>query len=225
LPIGHSVHLNESYGNLELVLTKIGYTAHDCMICGDLKMLCMLLGQQVDYTKYPCFMCEQDNRARSQHWEQKHWTPRTSLEHGSRNILHKSLINLKKILLLPFHIKLGIMKKFVKAFPKNGNCFKHFFKKFLHLSVAKLKEGIFIGSDIRKLMFDEHFLLMMTEVVREAWMAFKSVVTKFPGNNKDPDYVTIVENMLEKFKVLGCLMSLKSHFLNSHLDFFLKVLV
>jgi hypothetical protein len=45
LAIGHSVHLKESYENLELVLTKIGYTTHDWMICGDLKVLCMLLGQ------------------------------------------------------------------------------------------------------------------------------------------------------------------------------------
>jgi hypothetical protein len=52
----------------------------------------------------------------------------------------------------------------------------------------------------------------MTEVEREAWIAFRSVVTKFLGNNKDPDYVTIVANMLEKFKVLGCLMSLKGHY-------------
>jgi hypothetical protein len=29
LPISHSVHLKESYENLELVLTKIGYTAYD----------------------------------------------------------------------------------------------------------------------------------------------------------------------------------------------------
>jgi hypothetical protein len=71
LPIGHSVHLKESYENLELVLTKIGYTAPDGMICGDLKVLCMLLGQQAGYTKYPCFMCEWDIRARSQHSEQK----------------------------------------------------------------------------------------------------------------------------------------------------------
>jgi hypothetical protein len=62
----------------------------------------------------------------------------------------------------------------------------------------------------------------MTEVEREAWIAFRSVITKFLGNNKDPDYVTIVANMLEKFKVVGCLMSLKIHFLNSHLDFFPK---
>jgi hypothetical protein len=66
-PIGHSVHLKESYENLELVLTKVGYTAHNWMICGDLKVLCMLLGQQAGYTKYPCFMCEWDSRARSQH--------------------------------------------------------------------------------------------------------------------------------------------------------------
>jgi hypothetical protein len=70
LPIGHSVHLKESYENLELILTKIGYTSHDWMICGDLKVLCMLLGQQAGYTKYPGFMCEWDSRARSQHCEQ-----------------------------------------------------------------------------------------------------------------------------------------------------------
>jgi hypothetical protein len=72
LPIGHSVHLKEGYENIELVLTKIGYTAHDWMICGDMKVLYMLLTQQDLYTKYPCFMCEWGSRARSQHWEQKH---------------------------------------------------------------------------------------------------------------------------------------------------------
>jgi hypothetical protein len=54
-------------------------------------------------------------------------------------------------------------------------------------------------------MFHEDSLLTMTEVEREAWIAFKSVVTKFLGNNKDPDYVTVVANMPEKFKVMGCL--------------------
>jgi hypothetical protein len=74
-------------------------------------------------------------------------------------------------------------------------------------------------------MFDEDFLLTMTEVEREAWIAFRSVVTKFLRNNKDPDYVVTVANMLEKFEVLGCLMSLKNQFLNSHLEFFPKILV
>jgi hypothetical protein len=90
------------------------------------------------------------------------------------------------------------------------------------LSEAKLKEGLFVGPDIRKLMFDEDFLLAMTEVEREAWIAFRSVVTKVLGNNKGPNYITIVENMLEKLKVLRCLMGLKIHFFNSHLDFFFR---
>jgi hypothetical protein len=170
-------------------------------------------------------MCEWDSRARSQHWEQKHWTPRTSLEPLSKNILRKSLVDPKKILLPSLHIKLGIMKQFVKALPKTGNCFKYLCKMFPHLSEAKIKERDFVGPDIRKLIFDEYFLFTMTEVEREAWIAFKRVVTKFLGSNKDPDYVTVVANMLETFKVLGCLMSLKIHFLNSHLDFFPKILV
>jgi hypothetical protein len=59
IAVGHMVHLKESYENLELVLSKIGYTAHDWMMCGDTKVLGMFLGQQVGDTKYvPCFMCE-----------------------------------------------------------------------------------------------------------------------------------------------------------------------
>jgi hypothetical protein len=74
----------------------------------------------------------------------------------------------------------------VKALPKTGNCFKYLCQKFPHLSEAKLKEGVFIGPDIRKLMFDENFLLKMTEVESEAWIAFKSVVTRFHGEQQGP---------------------------------------
>jgi hypothetical protein len=86
------------------------------------------------------------------------------------------------------------------------------------LSERKLKEGIFVGPNTRELIFDEDFLLTTTEGEREAWIAFKRVVTKFLENNKDPNYITNCINMLQKFKVLGCLMSLKILFLNSHLD-------
>jgi hypothetical protein len=114
------------------------------------------------------------------------------------------------------------MKQFVKGLPKTGNCFKYLCKTFPHLSETKLKEGVFVGPDIRKRMFGEDFFLTTTEVERVAWITFKSVVTKFLGNNKDSDYVPIVANMLEKFKVLGCLMTLKFNFLKSRLEFFRK---
>jgi hypothetical protein len=60
----------------------------------------------------------------------------------------------------------------------------------------------------------------MTEIEEDAWNVFKEVVKKFRGNVKDPLYKEIVRNMLDKFKLLCCKMSLKLHFLASHLDYF-----
>ena len=37
-------------------------------LCGDLKVLSILLGQQGGYTKYPCFLCLWDSRAKNEHW-------------------------------------------------------------------------------------------------------------------------------------------------------------
>ena len=45
-------------------------------------------------------------------------------------------------------------------------------------------------------------------------------VVNFLGNQKSDNYVEIVDNLLDRYKELGCNMSLKIHFLHSHLDFF-----
>lgn len=50
-------------------------------------------------------------------------------------------------------------------------------------------------------------------------MSFESVCENFLGNNRDPKSKTIVSHMSSKYKDLGCLMSLKIHFLFSHLDY------
>ena len=88
------------------------------------------------------------------------------------------------------------------------------------MSEAKLKEGIFTGPDIRKLTSDSEFDRVMEEKEREAWIPFKEVISQFLGNTKNPAYWDVVSNMLQKFRDLGCNMSLKVHFLNSHLDYF-----
>jgi hypothetical protein len=46
IPIAHSVHLKETYENLHLMLEKVQYPLHKWIVCGDLKVLGMLLGQQ-----------------------------------------------------------------------------------------------------------------------------------------------------------------------------------
>ena len=67
VPVAHSVPLKECYENLEKLLTNIAYEQHGWMLCGDLKIISMLLGQQGGYTKYPCFLCEWDSRDKQHH--------------------------------------------------------------------------------------------------------------------------------------------------------------
>ena len=105
------------------------------------------------------------------------------------------------------------MKQFVNSLPRDGECFKYLFTKFPGLSEAKVKEGVFLGPDIRKLITDQTFINTMTDPQKEGWIAFKEVIQKFLSNNKDPNYKKIVGRMLKAFQALGCLMSLKVHFL------------
>ncbi|GFW51876.1 uncharacterized protein TNCV_1188072 [Trichonephila clavipes] len=108
----------------------------------------------------------------------------------------------------------------MKALDKEGECFKYLCEQFPGLSDAKLKEGIFIGSDIRKLLKDETFVTKMEMKEKNAWNSFKLFVTGFLGNKKDPNYKALVAELLQNYKILGCNMSVKVHFLHSHLDYF-----
>lgn len=60
----------------------------------------------------------------------------------------------------------------------------------------------------------------MNAVELAAWISMRDVMTKFLGNVKDEQYETIVKTMMDHMKELGCRMSLKLHFLHSHLDHF-----
>jgi len=62
IPVEHSVYLNDTYENLEMVLRKNKYEVNGWLVCRDLKVLCMLLGQQAGFTKYPCYLCLWDSR-------------------------------------------------------------------------------------------------------------------------------------------------------------------
>jgi len=99
---------------------------------------------------------------------------------------------------------LGLIKQFIKALDKEERCFKYLESVFTNVTLVKLKEGIF-DSQIRK-MFRDEFVKSMNDSEKAAWLSFKDVATKFLGNNKDENYRSIVENMVENFKNLGCLI-------------------
>lgn len=71
--------------------------------------------------------------------------------------MNAHLVDPKKIFFPRLHIKLGLLKNFVKAVDRNGRGFMYLKEKFPRLSDAKMKEGIFIGPHIRELIKDENF--------------------------------------------------------------------
>ena len=219
IPIGHSVYAKESYSEVKKTLQRIKYDQHQWVTCVDLKMVNILLGQQGGYTKYPCFLCLWNSRAREVHWVQREW-PRRELILGEPNVIHEPLINRNKVIFPPLHIKLGLMKQFVKALDKEGQCFKYLRQSFPSLSDEKVKQGIFNGPDIRKMTKDDHFVQTMTDVESRAWNGFRNVIDNFLGNHRSANYVEVVEEMLDAYKELNCNMSIKVHFLFSHLNEF-----
>ena len=71
---------------------------------------------------------------------------------GDKNIINELLVSRDRIILLPLHRKLGLMKQYMKALDKHGDCFNYIVKKFLGVSVENMKVGIFDEPQIRKLI-------------------------------------------------------------------------
>ena len=104
---------------MKLLFGKIKYDEFKWKLCDDLKVVALLLGMQLGYTKYCCFLCKWDSRHKKIHYINKLWLKRTSLTPGETNVVNPPLILLEKIYLPPLHIKLGLMEKFVKSMDKN----------------------------------------------------------------------------------------------------------
>ena len=194
------------------------YCVHQWLICVDLKMVNFLLGQQGGHTKYPYFLCYWDSRANEEHWVRKEWPSRNTIKPGEKNIINNPLVDWKNIILLPLHI--GLMKQFVKALDRSGDCFGYICSTFRGLSYGKKKAGIFDGPQIRMLLRDQYFVTTMTVVEAQAWKAFSKVVHNFLGNKRADNYIELVEELLLSLQDLGCWMSIKVHYLHSHLNQF-----
>lgn len=69
-------------------------------------------------------------------------------------------------------------------------------------------------------MKDKKFEEKIRSVEKDAWVNFKDITQKFLGNCKDPNYAMIIKKIHKNFQKLGFNMSLKIHFLHSHLGYF-----
>ena len=113
--VGHSVHNKELYEYTKILMEAINYGKFKWQICGDLKVIVLLLGLQKGFTKHCCFICEWDSRAQSLHYLRKFWPARKSLELGTMNVKNQPLVEQSNILLPSMHLKLGLLKNVVKA--------------------------------------------------------------------------------------------------------------
>jgi len=137
-----------------------------------------------------------------------------------KNVVNPALVLPEKIYLPPWHIKLGFRKNSVKGTVKIGRGFQFVRNKYPNVSDTKIKEGIFIEPQMRELMQDKQFDEDLNETERNAWLSFKRICKDFLGNHKAANYQDVVQDLLNSYKAMGCNLSLKIHFLESHLDFF-----
>ena len=151
----------------------------------------------------------------------------TSITHrtfGSRNtfvpvehcVQESPLVDMNKVLLFTLHIKLGIMENFVKVTDqsKDEAGFQHLCLLFPSLSSANLRSGK---------CWNMRYSRSSTLKELRAWESFKSVCLTFLGNKRALDYQECVKKLLqEAYQDMWCRVSLKIHFLHSHLNFFLQ---
>ena len=104
---------------------------------------------------------------------EKRLASKINIHSGNANIKQVHLVDPKNILMSHLHIKLGLMKTFFKQLRKSkSNGFAFLCNKFPEISEAKLKEGIFVGPQIRQVLKDPDFDKKLTSIELRAWKAF-----------------------------------------------------
>ncbi|KAL7839426.1 hypothetical protein SRHO_G00260840 [Serrasalmus rhombeus] len=88
------------------------------------------------------------------------------------------------------------------------------------LSEAKIKAGVFVGPQIKKIIECSEFPKKLNRKERTALNSFVAVVRGFLGNHKYENYVQLVQTLIKNYAAMGCRMSLKIHILDAHLHKF-----
>ena len=150
---------------------------------------------------------------------------------GNKNIKNDILVDREQIVFQPLHIKLGLIKEFVKALDHSGDCFRYIYiyiyiyiykniyiyiAKHFQVSVKRRKStGIFEGPQIRTRIRDPHFVTATNATEAKAWNAFSDVGRNFLTNSKAENYQEIVEELhaLLSLQALGYRMNIKAHYL------------
>lgn len=158
--IGYSFGQAEKYEFLRFALDTFRYNDFNWKVCCDLKVVGLLNGLKGGFPRHMCHLCLFEGRKRETHYTTIIYPPRTEDNSDeAHSVIKPPLIPSENIIIPPLHIKLGLMKQFVKAMNKVGSeAFDYLNLKFKsRLSAGKIKEGTFIGPQIRELLDDTVF--------------------------------------------------------------------
>lgn len=147
VPIAYSTDTKETYEKMQLILEKVKYVEHNWRLCCDLKVVAMLCGMQQGYTKYMCFLCKWDSRSKTNQYQNHSWENREKHEMLKYNVMRENLVPFSKILMPYLHVKLGVVKSFIKTIvnnkdnPDHGQTIFKRLKEMFHISDEKIKQG------------------------------------------------------------------------------------
>ncbi|CAH0547602.1 unnamed protein product [Brassicogethes aeneus] len=203
IPIAYGTDTKETFEKMDHILQLVDYKKHNWRVCCDLKIVAMLTGLQGGYIKHMCFLCDWDSRYKGDQYAKHDWKMRVESEKRDANRIHKELVPPEKIILPPLHIKLGIVKNFLKVVAKRDEVFRCLRDIFPRISDVKLKNGVLNGPDIRKLVKSEDFdrVLVDNEIV--AWSSIKEIIVGLLGKHRSPNYEGSVRRMLDAFSKIG----------------------
>jgi hypothetical protein len=153
-------------------------------LCGDLKVIALLLGLQLRCTKFCCFLCEWDNTDTKYHFIHKQWAERESLIPAEKNIVNIPLINPENVYLPSLQSKLELIKNVFKTMDQNSAGFFNSKTKCPTMSDAKIKDGIILGLQIRELLQDVKYEDQLSELNRATRITLKNGTFSFLGNHK-----------------------------------------
>jgi hypothetical protein len=84
--------------------------------------------------------------------------------------------------------------------------FSYLRKKIPKISEAEMKDGIFVGPQIKQLFEDHDFSTKLKATERRAWEASENVCGTFLGNEKAENYSDIVQDLISSYSAVGCHM-------------------
>lgn len=89
VPVGYLVNLKENYETMKFLLEKLKYNdpSRRWKICGDLKIVALLMGLQLGYVKFGCFLCKWNSCDRANHYVKKVWPKRSEWKKSEKNVL------------------------------------------------------------------------------------------------------------------------------------------